>query len=186
MTISRTVAFEYAVPPNEVAALLQDPVFLRHRSETAGETNIDVRVEPESGGTRVTVSREKNVDVPAFAKPILGSARKATERTLWRASGETWLAEYTIEVGGVPVKAQGKSTLTPSPKGCKYASTFEITAKIPLIGKKIEELVAEGLVEQLLQNCQRNADGLARSTPRGPHSLIDGLSPKSDKAANNG
>ncbi len=186
MTTTRTVTFEYEAPPSEVAALLQDPIFLRHRSESAGETNIDVRVEPESNGTRVTVSREKNVDVPAFAKPILGSARKAVERTLWRPSGDSWQAEYTIEVGGVPVKAQGKSTLAPSPGGCKYTSTFEITAKIPLVGRKIEEFVAEGLVEQLLQNAQRNAEGLARSAPRGTQSLIEGLAPASDKAVNHG
>lgn len=183
MTTVRTVTFEYPAPPNEVAALLQDADFLRSRSEAAGEFNIDVRVEPGQDGIRVTVSREKEVDVPAFAKAILGSARRATERTLWRQAGTSWSAEYTIEVGGVPVQTKGKSTLAPSPRGCQYSSTFEITAKIPLIGKRIEGFVADGLEEQLLQNAQRNADILARSEKQVAHSYIAALGSQADKSA---
>jgi hypothetical protein len=170
------VTFEYPQPPGEVAALLQDPVFLRYRSESAGEQNIDVRVENVSGGVRVSVAREKEVDVPAFAKPILGSARRAVETTVWRQQGDRWLAEYTIEVGGVPVKVGGKSVLEPTPRGgCSYTSTFEITARIPFIGGRIEGFVADGLDEQLRANVDRNLEALKRGQNRGPSSFIDGL-----------
>jgi hypothetical protein len=177
MATTRTVTFDYSETPNEVAALLQDPVFLRYRSESAGEHNIDVRVAEAEGGVRVTVAREKDVDVPAFAKAILGSARRAVESTLWRREGDRWLAQYTIEVGGVPVKAGGKSVLAPTPRGgCQYTSTFEISARIPLIGGRIEAFVADSLVEQLRANAERNAEALKRAGgQRGPHSFIEGL-----------
>lgn len=176
MATTRTVTFEYAHPPSEVAALLQDPVFLRYRSESAGEHNIDVRVENVSDGVRVTVAREKEVDVPAFAKAILGSARRAVETTVWRRDGERWLAQYTIDVGGVPVKAGGKSVLAPTARGgCQYTSTFEITARIPLIGGRIEAFVADGLDEQLRANADRNAEALKRGQNRGTRSFIEGL-----------
>jgi hypothetical protein len=175
MPTVRTVTFQYRESPDEVAALLQDPVFLRSRSEAAGEYNIEVHVGPEQDGIRVRVAREKQVDVPAFAKVALGSASKAVESTLWRKQGDTWVAEYTIEVSGVPVKSQGKSTLAPNAEGCLYTSTFEINARIPLIGKRIEAYVAEGLEEQLMANVQRNVEALARSRQRGPHSDIEQL-----------
>jgi hypothetical protein len=176
MATTRTVTFEYSASPDEVAALLQDPVFLRYRSESAGEHNIDVRVSQEAGGVRVTVAREKEVDVPAFAKMVLGNARRAVESTLWRKDGQRWLAQYNIEVGGVPVKAGGKSVLEPSARGCKYTSTFEISAKIPLIGGRIEGFVADGLDEQLRANAERNAEALSRAGgQRGPNSFIEGL-----------
>ncbi|HEX6245992.1 MAG TPA: DUF2505 domain-containing protein [Polyangiales bacterium] len=176
MATTRTVTFEYSEGPDEVAALLQDPVFLRYRSESAGEHNIDVQVSQEAGGVRVTVSREKEVDVPAFAKMVLGNARRAVESTLWRKDGARWTAQYTIEVGGVPVKAGGRSVLEPSARGCKYTSTFEISAKIPLIGGRIEAFVADGLDEQLRANAERNAEALTRAGgQRGPRSFIDGL-----------
>lgn len=185
MTTSRTVTFDYAVSPAEVAALLQDPVYLRYRSEQAGERNIDVKVEPGPNGTRVTVSREKQVDVPAFARIAVGSANRATESTLWRQSGDTWHAEYTIEVSGLPVKAAGRSTLSPSATGCHYSSTFESTARIPLIGGRIEALFAEGLVEQLNENANRNDAALKRDAARGPRSFIDGLR-EGEKSAREG
>jgi hypothetical protein len=175
MPTSRTVTFDYPDSPGEVAALLQDQVYLRHRSELAGERNIEVRVTPEHGGTRVTVAREKTLDVPAFARVAVGSANRAVESTLWRSDGDRWLAEYTIGVSGLPIKSQGRSVLAPSPRGCKYTSTFEVSARIPLIGGRLEALVAEGLEEQLLQNAQRNADALLREKQRGPHSFIDAL-----------
>lgn len=178
MATFRTVTFEYPEPPDEVMALLRDPVYLRQRSETAGERNIDVRVEPEEGGVRVTVSREKDLDVPdfvpAFAKATLGSSR-AVESTLWRADGSRWIAEYTIEASGIPVSAKGRSMLSPSPRGCQYVSTFEITARIPLIGGRIEAAAADGFEEQLRLNAERNAQALSRGAPRHPQSLIAGL-----------
>ncbi len=174
MATFRTVTFEYPEPPDEVMALLRDPAYLRHRSETAGERNIDVRVEPEDDGVRITVSREKDLDVPdfvpAFAKATLGSSR-AVESTLWRADGSRWVAEYTIEASGIPVKAKGRSMLVPSPGACQYVSTFEITARVPLIGGRIEAAAADGFEEQLRLNAKRNAQALSRGAARHAQSL---------------
>jgi hypothetical protein len=174
MATSRTVTFEYLDPPDEVMALLRDPIYLRHRSETAGERNIEVRVEPEGDGVRITVAREKDIPVPAFAKAALGNSR-AVESTLWRADGDRWVAEYTIEASGIPVKAKGRSVLSPSGGGCRYVSTVEITARVPLIAGRIEAAAADGLEEQLRLNADRNAQALARGAQRGPQSLIAGL-----------
>lgn len=175
MPTSRTITFDYADSAAEVAALLQDPVYLRYRSEIAEERNVDVRVEQQSDGVRVTVSREKDVDIPAFARAVIGGAKRAVESTLWRAEGERFSAEYQIEVPGLPVKTSGKSTFVSTAGGCRYSSTFQVTARIPLIGGKIEALVADGLVEQMLANAQRNADALGRNRERGPRSFIEEL-----------
>jgi hypothetical protein len=184
MPTTRTVTFDYPESPAEVLALLQDPVYLRHRSESNGERNIDVRVERSEAGTRVTVSREKSLDIPAFAKFAVGDASRAVESTLWRAEGEGFVAEYTIEVSGLPITARGKSVLSPSARGCHYSSTFEATVRIPLIGGRLEPLVADGLVEQLMHNAQRNAEALARGQHRGAHSFIEAL--RGAKAENEG
>ena len=175
MPTTRTVTFDYPDTPADVAGLLQDPVYLRYRSEVAGEQNIDVRVEPEAGGVRVTVSREKEIDVPAFARAVIGGAKRAVESTLWRTEGDRFSAEYNIEVPGLPVKTSGKSTFVAGAAGCRYTSTFQVTARIPLIGGKIEALVADGLEEQMLANAQHNADALGRNRQRGAKSFIEEL-----------
>ena len=73
------------------------------------------------------------------------------------------------------MKAKGRSTLSPDGHGCKYVSTFEITARIPLIGGRIEATAADGFEEQLRLNAERNAQALARGTQRGPQSHIAAL-----------
>ncbi len=175
MATYRTVTFEYLEPPGEVMALLRDPVYLRQRSEAAGERNVEVRVEPAHDGVRITVSREKDLDlpdfVPAFAKSVLTTSR-AVESTLWRADGDRWVAEYTIEASGIPVKAKGRSMLMPSAGGCEYVSTFEITARVPLIGGRLEAAAADGFEEQLRLNANRNAQALERGAPRHSQSMI--------------
>jgi Protein of unknown function (DUF2505) len=183
MATSRTLSFEYNQSPDEVAALLTDPVYLRHRSESAGEHNIDVRVEQVADGVRVSVAREKDVDVPAFAKALLGSARRAVETTTWRKGPSGWTAEYHIEVGGVPMKAWGKSSLVPGGAACRYTTTFEVEVRVPLIGKRLEAFIADGLEEQMRANIDRNVDALKRGAA-GPRSYIGGL--KDDDASRAG
>jgi hypothetical protein len=175
MATTRNVTFDYPDALTDLAALLQDPIYLRYRSESAGERNVDVRVEPEAGGVRITVSREKDVDVPAFARMLVGSKNRAIESTLWRSEGDNFSAEYSIEVPGLPVKTEGRSSFAPSASGCRYTSTFQVTARIPLIGGKIEALVGDGLVQQMLANAERNAEALKRNRERGPRSFIEEL-----------
>jgi hypothetical protein len=187
MSTARTVSFEYSESPERVAELLQDPVYLRARSESNGERNVDVRVESAEGGVRVTVARDRPLDIPipAFAKKAIGNANRAVESTLWRADGERWVADYTVDVPGLPVDVRGQSVLAPAACGCKYTSRFEVTVHVPLIAGRVEAMVAEGFAEQLRLNTGRNAEALKRSEPRGPRSLIDALGEPAAKAREN-
>ncbi|MFT3923933.1 MAG: DUF2505 domain-containing protein [Myxococcales bacterium] len=160
MPTARTIHYEYPANPDQIIALLKDPAFLKRRCEAAGERDVDVRVEPTSDGVRVVIAREKTIDIPAFARRLFEPTHRAVESTAWSRKGDRWVADYTVEVQGFPGKVSGRSTLTPSSSGCHYESTFEITARVPLIGGKIEGLLADGLAEQLVVNAQRNESAL--------------------------
>lgn len=178
------MSFEYSESAADVAALLQDPVFLRYRSESGGERNVDVRAEQTTDGLRITVSREKTVDVPAFARAVVGSASRAVETTLWRKNGDSFTADYEIDVSGLPIKAHGQSRIEPRQGGCLHTSSFEVRARIPLIGARLEALVADGLKEQLEENARRNAEALRRNKERREGSFIEGLRPDAGQVAN--
>jgi hypothetical protein len=160
---------------------------LRNRSEQNGERNVEVRVERSEAGIQVTVARDRPLDIPIpdFAKKVVGTASRAVENTLWRASGESWIADYTVEVPGLPVKVHGRSVLAPSARGCQYTSTFEVIVRVPLIAGRVEAMVAEGFAEQLRLNTERNAEALARGHQRAPHSFIDALRGADAKARRN-
>jgi hypothetical protein len=160
MPTTRKISYEYRSDPEGVAKLLRDPEFLKRRSEANGERNVQVRVEELPDGLHVVVERDKEVELPAFAKRMFNPQNRITENTHWRRQGEQWVGEYEVQIAGVPGEVRGKSTLAPSASGCRYESAFQVTSRIPLVGGKLEGWVADKLVETFEQNARRNDEQL--------------------------
>lgn len=157
MSTPRRITYEYAANPDAVFALLHDKDFLRQRAEAAGETNIEVTVEEVPDGFRVVVARDKEVDLPAFAKKMFKPQNRIVDDTTWLRKGGQWTANYEVQVAGIPGQVRGQSTLAPSAKGCQYESNFEVTARIPIVGAKLEGIVADRIEETFRANAERNA-----------------------------
>jgi hypothetical protein len=160
MPTPRTVTYEYPAAPDMVAALLRDPEFLRSRSEQAGDKNVEVRVEELGDGLRVVVARDKKVALPAFAKRMFQPTNRITDDVRWRRVGERWVADYTLEIAGVPGEVKGRSTLAPSAAGTVHELWFEVTARVPLLAGKLESFVADRVVETFRDHAVRNAQRL--------------------------
>jgi len=160
MPTPRKISHEYATGPERVAALLRDPEFLKRRCEAAGEKNIEVTVEELPDGLRVVVSRDKEVELPGFAKRMFNANNRIVDDTRWRRQGEEWVGEYEVAITGVPGEVKGKSTLAPSAQGCRYESHFQVTSRIPLVGGKLEGWFADKLEETFRANAQRNEEQL--------------------------
>jgi hypothetical protein len=160
MPTKRTFSFDYNCSVETVAALLHDANFLRSRCEAAGDQNVDIQIEKTPDGVSMVVSRERTIDLPAFVRGLVPPRNRATERTTWRRVEDSWQADYSVEVAGLPGKVRGRSLLTETGSGTHYESTFEVSAGLPLIGRRIEGLVADGFVEQLAINAERNAKAL--------------------------
>jgi hypothetical protein len=160
MPTPRRITYEYASDPDTVAKLLHDADFLKRRSEAAGETNVEVKVEDLGDGMHVTVARDREVELPSFAKKMFSPQNRIVEDTTWRRQGDKWVAEYSVQVAGIPGEVRGKSTLTPTAKGTIYESNFQVTARIPIVGGKLEAVVADRLEETFRANAERNAKQL--------------------------
>ncbi|MEY4511929.1 MAG: hypothetical protein RLZZ450_4051 [Pseudomonadota bacterium] len=157
MPTPRRITYQYPAEPDAVAALLHDPAFLRQRAEAAGETNIEVSVEQVADGFRVVVARDKQVELPAFAKKMFKPHNRIVDDTTWVRRNGQWTAEYQVIVAGVPGEVRGRSTLAKSGTGTEYESAFEVTARIPLVGAKLEGIVADRVEETFRANAERNA-----------------------------
>jgi hypothetical protein len=156
MPTPRSLTYDYASNPDEVFALLRDPEFLRRRCEAAGEKNVDIKIDETGDGVRVVTARDKAMELPAFAKRMFSPQNRIVENTTWRRQGDQWVADYAIEIKGIPGEVRGRSTLAPSALGCRYETKFEVTARIPMVGGKLEGFVAEGIEVQLRSNAERN------------------------------
>ena len=157
MTTPRTVIWDYATNPDDVAALLRDAEFLRRRCEEAGEKNVEVTVQDTVDGMRVIVARDKQVELPSFAKRMFAPKNRIIDDVRWTRQGERWVGEYTLEIAGVPGEIRGRSTLFPSPNGTRHESSFEVTARVPLFAGKLEAFVADRVEETFRDHAARNA-----------------------------
>lgn len=138
-------------------ALLRDAEFLKHRCEAVGEKNVEVQVEELQDGLRVVISRDKEVDLPGFAKRMFNAKNRITDDQRWHREGERWVAEYHVEIAGIPGAVRGTAALVPSAKGCEFVSAFEVTAHVPLVGSKLEGFVADRVEESLRTSAEHNA-----------------------------
>ncbi len=141
---------------------LTDPDEIRKRCEALGEKNIKVDVNDAGGTKTVTITREIESDLPSFAKKLFKSSNTIVERAEWRDAGDKKTCKSHIDVLGTPGKIDSDITLSPNANGCTYNMEFEVSAKVPLIRKKLEEFVAKTTMEGIRDQHAYNKTAVAQ------------------------
>ena len=78
--------------------------------------------------------------LPAFARTFAGDTTRAIQREEWAdATGGT----MRIEAPGKPSEVTGTITLEPDGAKTRWIIELELKIKVPLIGGKLEKLLAE-------------------------------------------
>lgn len=149
MSAQRTVTHHYGVCADEVAAALQDVGFLRRRSQRTTDANVEIECERAGETVRVRSVRDLKIDLPPFAQRLIGSTMRTTDVQNWNRRGDRWTSTFTVEIQGLRADARGQLELSPTAHGCLYECRFAVSASVPLIGSKVEELLANKLAEGL-------------------------------------
>lgn len=135
------VSFKYAQDTNTVFAALTNPDNVKACAEALGDKNVRVDLQ-ESGATKTTIcTRDVEAALPKFAKKLFNPVNEVVERREWREDGDRKACAFHVDVKGTPATIAGTITLSPEGAGCKYDVNFDVTAKVPLIRKKLEEFV---------------------------------------------
>ncbi len=166
MTTPRSLSHEYAFSAESLAGLLSDPDYLKMRSENAGDENVSVDVNRAADGVRIVTVRDRKSLIPVFARKLIGNRNRIVDETTWNEDGSGYRARYTIRIEGAPVSVEGSTRLYPSGEGCRYETTFAVTARVPLLGKKVENAIADQIEQTLREHTSRNQARL--STPPRP------------------
>lgn len=139
----------YGAPPDEVYDMLTDPEWREKVSVAQGVVSADVTVTAlDSGdGCRIVVDQvQDTAGLPAIAKKIAGETTRAVVTEVWasRTSG-------TIEIvaPGKPTKAVGTLSLVADDAGTRHEIELDITVKVPLVGGKLEQLMADNISKGL-------------------------------------
>ena len=149
-------SFDYTQDVETVYRFLTNPDAMKKRHEDLGERNVQVSVDEGGGTTTVTIIRDVERDMPGFAKKFFPATNKIVERQEWRASGDTKTCKSHVDVQGTPGQVDSDVTLSPNGGGCTYDVQLNPIAKVPLIRKKIEELIGKISLETLEEQHQYN------------------------------
>ena len=160
------LTINYTQDIDTVYRFVTDPEVIKKRSEALGEKNIKVEVQ-ESGGTKtITSTRDVESDLPGFAKKLFSATNTIVERREWRDAGDKKTCKSHIDVLKTPGSIDSNVTISPNGSGCTYDIEFEVSAKVPLIRKKLEEFVAKTTMEGMRDEHEYNQREIA-SGPSG-------------------
>lgn len=135
-----THSVRYDAPVGDVYAMLTDPAFREKAATAQGVTSVDVAVD----GQTVTIEMQQpNTDLPGFARKIVGDTSRVIQAEEWNGTDS---ADFSITIPGTPGSISGIRILKSDGDGTLDTFDGTATAKIPLVGGKLERLIGNKLI----------------------------------------
>ena len=150
----------YDAPMDAVAAMLADPSFREEVCEHQGVLRHLVSIDADDTGTEVTIDQVQAAHgIPSFAKKFVGDEINIVQEETWATPAE---GVIRVTIPGKPGEISGTARLTGS--GGVTTETVDLTVKvaIPIVGGKIEGLIADLLLKALKAENHVGRDYLAR------------------------
>ncbi|HEX6877729.1 MAG TPA: DUF2505 domain-containing protein [Nocardioidaceae bacterium] len=142
----------YDAPPEAVFAMLGEAVFREQVCEAQHTTEATAEVDGMDDTMTVTVDQRRPADgIPSFARKFVGDTIHIRQHEEWHSATD---ASLEVSVPGKPGHLKGSITLRPDGDGTIETVSGEIKVHIPLVGGKLEGLIAE-LLDHALRAEQR-------------------------------
>lgn len=137
----------YSAAPDAVYAMLTDASFREEVCAYIRSTDYAVAVADEDGRVQVRVEQTQIPrKLPAIAAKVVGDSVQIVQTEDWSAPGQ---ADFAMEIPGKPGHLRGSIRLTPTSTGTDQVFTGEVKVQVPLVGGKLEGLVADLLRKAL-------------------------------------
>lgn len=131
----------YAAPIADVYAMLTDPGFREKAALAQDATDVKVNVD----GQRLTLDMQaSNSGLPGFAQKFAGERTHSITSEQWSDGGAAsgWVADFSVATPGKPTSITGSRRLVADGDGTLDTFDGECKAKVPLIGGKLEGIMA--------------------------------------------
>ncbi|MGH3762487.1 DUF2505 domain-containing protein [Actinophytocola sp.] len=125
---------------------LVDEAFLTERLREIGGKNAAL-LEHARDGDRVRFRMRQGMDaarLPSAARSALGGGDLVVEREeRWRPEGDRYAGTSRVTISGVPGELQGRIRIAGTTSGATLVISAQVKVSIPLIGGKLERVVAD-------------------------------------------
>jgi hypothetical protein len=140
----------YDAPVFDVAAMLADPAFREDVCDYQRVISKKVTITPKggsSGGMDVVIDMVQPArGIPGFAQKFVGDTINIVQSESWSSPTQ---GQISIAIPGKPGDMSGTAVLKESGSGTVETVDLTVKVNIPLVGGKLEGLIA-GLLEKAL------------------------------------
>jgi hypothetical protein len=144
----------------QVHEMLADPDFRRAVCDFQGVLRHTVTVERDDRGMTVVVDQVQAArHVPSFAKKFVGDEINIVQSEDWTSPEK---GNIHVTIPGKPGEITGTALVTQDPDGTTETVNMSVKVNIPLVGGKIEGLIADLLTKALRAEHKVGVDWLAR------------------------
>jgi hypothetical protein len=143
-----SLATSYDASPEEVFAMITDITFQEQVFQRLRAQSYDVVVGGDGDDLAVRFHwRTQLSDVPVVARRFVGNTLELEQSKRWHRPDidGARLAEVGGAVTGVPVKLTGTTRIVPEGRGTTQAFDLHVTASVPVVGTRLEQLVADAV-----------------------------------------
>ena len=160
MSTRITHELAYDAPASAVYAMLTTPEFREEVCARMRVLRASVTVESGPRATTVTIDQvQPATGLPTFATKLVGDEINIVQQEAWTDPSR---ADVHVTIPGKPGEMTGTATLTESGGTTTETVELEIRVRIPLVGGKIESLIAEMLLKALRTENEVGRDYLSR------------------------
>ncbi|MGB2248617.1 MAG: DUF2505 domain-containing protein, partial [Alcanivorax sediminis] len=136
----------YAVPADKVLKAFTDPDFFLRKYQAQGAEDIQ-QLHHEQNGNHFSITFTRTVAVgvklPGFASKHVPDRITLIQTDRWDLDARRGTLD--IRFDGMPATVKCQMQLSDHGEATEHGLEFEIAVKVPLIGKKLEKLLADGL-----------------------------------------
>lgn len=135
--------FTFNCDPQAAYELLTSTDYAQEKNERTGGSDVSVNATDNGAGTTLVVERTLPANVPSFAKKFVGETITTVQTDEWSAADADGTRTVTshVEFKGSPLEVNGKYVLKGDSNGSVMDIEFDIKAKVPLVGGKLEKVV---------------------------------------------
>lgn len=128
----------YSGTPQQVVDLFRNPDFISDVARHSGASSHEVHQEGDD------IRLDMVLEAPPEAARFTGRDVNLSMTFRWddAASGDGRTGDVDVNVKGLPVAVDARCVLAPTTQGCRADYAGDLKVRIPLVGGKVERMVA--------------------------------------------
>ena len=139
---SDALVYDYKQDIDAVYKEITSEAYINDRATWNVNDKTSATIKPNaSGGVDIVLDRYIHREYPRAIRKLLPATTNMDHQETWEPDGDGWKGSYDVDVKKSPVTVGAEFTLKKKGTGCELRIWHWATAKIPLLGGRVEKYI---------------------------------------------